>query len=171
MNQKLIKEYLKRIFLSIIIFFFLCLAIDNNFINQDVILKNSVDFSYIRSKTRILFGNFLNKKELYVTSEKIKYKDITKYQDGFKLTVDRNYVIKSLKSGVVIYIGNIEGFGKTVTVHCDDGTNISYSNLENISVKPYDYIDKNKILGSTIDNNLYLTFEKNKEYLSYEEYL
>ena len=66
MNQKLIKEYLKRIFLSIIIFFFLCLAIDNNFINQDVILKNSVDFSYIRSKTRILFGNFLNKKELYV---------------------------------------------------------------------------------------------------------
>ena len=159
----------KNIF--IIIFFFLCLAIDNNFINQDVILKNSVDFSYIRSKTRILFGNFLNKKELYVTSEKIKYKDITKYQDGFKLTVDRNYVIKSLKSGVVIYIGNIEGFGKTVTVNCDDGTNISYSNLENISVKPYDYIDKNKILGSTIDNNLYLTFEKNKEYLSYEEYL
>ncbi len=171
MNQKIIKEYLKRIFLSIIIFFFLCLAIDNSFINQDFILKNSVDFSYIRSKTRILFGNFLNKKELYVTSEKIKYKDITKYQDGFKLTVDRNYVIKSLKSGVVIYIGNIEGFGKTVTVNCDDGTNISYSNIENISVKPYDYIDKNKILGSTIDNNLYLTFEKNKEYLSYEEYL
>ena len=35
----------------------------------------------------------------------------------------------------------------------------------------YDYINKNTIVGSVIDNNLYLTFEKNKEYLSYDEYL
>ncbi|MCX4248327.1 MAG: M23 family metallopeptidase [Bacilli bacterium] len=171
MNIKSIKNFLNRILLSIIIFFFLCLIIDNNLINKDYILKNSIDFSYIRSKTRILFGNLINKKDMYVTSEKIIYKDITKHNNSYKLVVDNNYVIKSLSEGVVVFIGNIEGLGKTVTICSNDGVNISYSNIENISVNMYDYINKNTIVGSVIDNNLYLTFEKNKEYLSYDEYL
>lgn len=171
MNIKSIKNYLNRILLSIIIFFFLCLIIDNKLVNQDYILKNSIDFSYIRSKTRILFGNLINKKDLYVTSEKIIYKDISKYNNSYKLLVDSNYVIKSIEEGVVVFIGNIEGLGKTITVNSKNGVNISYSNIENISVNMYDYINKNTILGSVVDNNLYLTFEKNKEYLSYEEFL
>lgn len=171
MNIKSIKNYLNRILLSIIIFFFLCLIIDNKLVNQDYILKNSIDFSYIRSKTRILFGNLINKKDLYVTSEKIIYKDISKYNNSYKLLVDSNYVIKSIEEGVVVFIGNIEGLGKTITVNSKNGVNISYSNIENISVNMYDYINKNTILGSVTNNNLYLTFEKNKEYLSYEEFL
>lgn len=171
MNIKSIKNYLNRILLSIIIFFFLCLIIDNKLVNQDYILKNSIDFSYIRSKTRILFGNLINKKDLYVTSEKIIYKDISKYNNSYKLLVDSNYVIKSIEEGVVVFIGNIEGLGKTITVNSKNGVDISYSNIENISVNMYDYINKNTILGSVVDNNLYLTFEKNKEYLSYEEFL
>jgi len=108
---------------------------------------------------------------MYVTSEKIIYKDITKHNNSYKLVVDNNYVIKSLSEGVVVFIGNIEGLGKTVTICSNDGVNISYSNIENISVNMYDYINKNTIVGSVIYNNLYLTFEKNKEYLSYDEYL
>ena len=120
MNIKSIKNFLNRILLSIIIFFFLCLIIDNNLINKDYILKNSIDFSYIRSKTRILFGNLINKKDMYVTSEKIIYKDITKHNNSYKLVVDNNYVIKSLSEGVVVFIGNIEGLGKTVTICSND---------------------------------------------------
>lgn len=171
MNKKEIKDYLKRILASIIVFFFICIIIDYNLIDPNIILKNNIDFSYIRSKSKILFGNPLYKKEVYVTSEKLKYYNIEEYKNGYKLKVDKNYVIKSIKSGVVIFIGNIEDINRTIKIESDDGTIISYSNLENISINMYDYVEKNQVLGSTIDNSLYLCFEKNKEYLSYEEYL
>lgn len=171
LNVRKIKAYLNRILLSLIIFFFICVLIDCNIVNQDIILKSGIDFSYIRSKTNILFGTVINKKDHYVTSEKIRYKHIEKYSNGFKLTVDKNYVIKPISNGVVTFIGNLDGLGKTIIINCDDGTNISYGNLENISVNLYDYISTNTIIGSTADNYLFLVFEKNKEYLSYEEYI
>ncbi len=170
MDKNKLKDYLNRILLSIIIFFFLCLSIDYSWINPKSILKNSIDFSYIRSKSRILFGKPVLKNDLYVTSEKIKYYSIEKYKNGYKLLVDNNYVIKNIKAGVVIFIGNIDSLGKTIKIESSDGLIISYSGLENISVNMYDYIEINKVLGSTVENNLYLSFEKNKEYLSYEEY-
>lgn len=157
--------------ISLLLFFCISLLIDNNLLNKNIIFTNSIDFSYIRSKANILFGNLINKDDIYVSSEKIIYKDITPYKNGYLLTVDKNYVIKSLKNGVVIFIGDKEEFGTTVIINCDDGTNISYSSLENISVNLYDYINKDTILGSTIDNKLYLEFIRDKEYISYEEYI
>lgn len=171
MSKKELKNFLNRILLSIIIFFFLCLVIDNTWINPNYVLKNNIDFSYIRSKSKILFGMAVLRKDVYVTSEKIKYYSIEKYKNGYKLLVDNNYVIKNLKEGVVIFIGNIEKLGKTIKIESSDGVIISYSGLENISVNMYDYVETNSILGSTIENNLYLSFEKNKEYIGYEEYL
>lgn len=171
MYKKSIKNFLKRIFLSLMVFILLCYLIDNSVKAHEIILKNNIDFSYIRSKTRKLLGIPLIKKDLYVTSEKIKYYNIEEYKNGYKLTVDNNYIIKSLSDGVVIFIGNIEGLNKTVKVESSDGLIISYGYLENISVNMYDYIDKNKILGSAENNTLYISFEKNKEYLNYEEYL
>lgn len=171
MNKKDIQDLLNRILLSIIIFFFICFVIDKNIVDNDIILKNSLDFSYIRSKSRFLFGQSLLKKDTYVTSEKIKYQKIEEYKNGYRLQVDRNYVIKNIKSGVVIFIGNTEFADKTIKIESEDGLIISYANLENISVNMYDYIDGNKILGCVVDNNFYISFEKNKEYLTYEEYL
>ena len=166
-----IKNLLKRMFICLILFFILTITIDHNIISPNMIVSNHFDFSYIRSKTNMILGSFINKNNIYVSSEKIIYKDITPYHDGYKLTVDKNYVIKSLKNGVVVFIGNKENYGQTVIINCDDGTNISYSNLENISVNIYDYVNKDTIIGSTVNNELYLVFEKNKEYLSYEDYL
>ncbi|MCH5166428.1 MAG: M23 family metallopeptidase [Erysipelotrichales bacterium] len=166
-----IKNLLKRMFICIILFFILTIVIDDNLISSNTIVSNHLDFSYIRSKTNMILGSFINKDNLYVSSEKIIYKDISPYYDGYRLIVDKNYIIKSLRSGVVVFIGNKENYGLTIIINCDDGTNISYSNLENINVNLYDYINKDTIIGSTVNNELYLVFEKNKEYLSYEEYL
>lgn len=171
LNLKELKNLLKRMILVLILFFILTILLDNNLIKKNIILSNNFDFSYIRSKVNIILGNFMKGDNLYVSSEKIIYKSITPYHEGYKLTVDKNYVIKSLQNGVVVFIGNKDNFGLTVTINCDDGSNISYSNIENINVNLYDYISKDTIIGSTIDNNLYLIFEKNKEYISYEEYL
>lgn len=165
------QKFLKRMFLSLLFFFVVCLLIDFNIVKQKVVLDNQIDFSYIRSKVNILFGKYLFQKEKYVSSEKIISKKIEPYYEGYKLTVDNNYVIKSIMGGVVTFIGEKDYYGKTVIINCDDGTNIWYGNLENINVNLYDYIDKSTILGSTKNTYFFLVFEKNQEYLNYEEYL
>lgn len=168
---KNIQNLLKRTIIAIILFFFFCILIDNNIISKNIIYENIIDFSYFRSKTNILLGNILNKKDIFVSSEKIRYKSIQKYHNSYRLEVDSSYVLKSMDNGVVVFIGNKEKLGPTVIINCDDGTNIWYSNLENISVNLYDYIAKDNIIGSSKDDYIYLTFIKDNEYQSYEEYL
>lgn len=168
---KNVQNLLKRAIIATILFFFFCILIDNNIISKSIIYDNYIDFAYFRSKTNILLGNILNKKESFVSSEKIHYKNIEQFNNSFRLEVGDSYVLKNIDNGVVTFIGNKEKLGPTIIINCDDGTNIWYSNLENISVNLYDYIQKNTIIGSSKDHNIYLTFIKDNEYQSYEKYL
>ena len=52
----------------------------------------------------------------------------------------------------------------------NDGVDIWYGNLTNISVKLYDYVEKNKLIGETKDDKLYLVIKKNNEFIKYEDY-
>ena len=45
-----------------------------------------------------------------------------------------------------------------------------FLNLNEVEVKLYDYVEKGEILGS-ISDKLYINFEKDGKYLSYEKYL
>ena len=47
---------------------------------------------------------------------------------------------------------------------------VDYKNLNEVEVKLYDYVEKGEILGS-VSNKLYINFEKDGKYLSYEKYL
>ena len=38
-------------------------------------------------------------------------------------------------------------------------------------MKLYDYVEKGKLLGETKDNNLYLVYQKDGQYLDYKEYI
>ena len=168
---KSIHNFLIRTTIAMILFFFFCILIDNDILSLNKVNTSIIDFAYFRSKTNFLLGNILNKKDKFVSSEKIKYKSIDEYNSSYKLEVDSNYVVKSLKKGVVVFIGNKENLGSTVVINGDDGENIWYSNLENINVYLYDYIPEGTILGSSIGTNIYLTFEKNNQYDTYEKYL
>lgn len=168
---KNVQNLLKRTITVTILFFFFCILIDSNLVSKNIIYDSIIDFSYFRSKTNILLGNILNKKDIFVSSEKIYYKNIEKYNNSYRLEVDNSYILKSIDNGVVVFIGNKENLGMTVIINCDDGTNIWYSNIENISVNLYDYINKDTIIGSSKDTSIYLTFIKDNEYQSYEKYL
>ena len=64
----------------------------------------------------------------------------------------------------------MENYGKVVIIEGIDGVDIWYGNIENSNVKLYDYVNKGDFLGEVENNNLYLVLEKNKEYISFEEY-
>lgn len=140
------------------------------------IYEDSINFAKINEYYEKIFGSYIpfedtTNKVTPVFNEKLTYISSNKYLDGVKLTVENNYLVPVLQSGLVVYMGEKEGYGNTVIVQGIDGIDIWYGNVTNISISLYDYIDKKSLLGTTKDNVLYLVYKKDGEILNYEEYL
>ena len=67
-------------------------------------------------------------------------------------------------------MGEKENLGYTIIVQGVDDVDIWYSNIKNSSIKLYDYIETNAVLGE-VDDSLIVTIVKNNKYLGYEEYI
>jgi len=106
-----------------------------------------------------------------VFNEKLTFSEANKYIDGVKLTVEKNYLVPNQLSGLVVFIGEKEGYGNTVVIQQVNGIDLWYSNLTDVSVKLYDYVEKGTLIGTTIDNYLYLVFKKDGTALDYEDYI
>ena len=79
-------------------------------------------------------------------------------------------MVPVLESGIVVYIGEKKDYGNTVIIQQVDGVDAWYSNVDtNISL--YDYVEKGTLLGNSKDNNLYLYFQKNGEFIDYKDYI
>ena len=98
------------------------------------------------------------------------YKSIDKYLDGEVLTLNNNTLINNLTSGIVVYSGEKEGYGNTVIVQSVDGADIWYGNITNVSVKLYDYVEKDKLIGEVNGDKLYLVIKKDNNFIKYEDY-
>ncbi len=119
----------------------------------------------------IPFSDYFESKTKPVFNEKLTYYKSEEYQDGVKLIVDKNYLVPSLESGMVVFIGDKDNYPNTIIVEQVNGINVWYSNIENINVDLYDYIDKGTLLGSTINDELYLVYKKDGKVLDYNDYI
>lgn len=117
----------------------------------------------------IPFSNLLEEKTEAVFQEKITYSSKEKYEDGVKLTVNSNYLVPSMETGMVIFVGEKENYGNTVIIEQVNGVEVWYSNIKS-SVKIYDYIEKGSLIGEA-DGTLYLVFKKDGNILNYEDYI
>lgn len=141
---------------------------------NDKVLGENISFGYIGKLYNKYFGDVLptdKNSTVSVFKEKINYKNIEKYHDGFKLEVSTNYLVPVIEEGVVVYIGEKDEYGKVIVVEQTDGVNIIYGNLNTDNVKLYDYLEKGSFLGEVLDEVLYLVLEKDGEYLDLETYL
>lgn len=118
--------------------------------------------------TSIPFFKVLKNDTKAVFDEKLSYSKKEKYQEGIKLTVSKEYLAPVLESGMVVFIGNKEGYDKTVIVQQIDGIDVWYSNLDSVNANLYDYIEKGSLIGSVKDNSLILVFKKDGKVLDYE---
>ena len=80
-------------------------------------------------------------------------------------------MVPVLESGIVIFMGEKEDYGNTVVVEQIDGVDVYYSNILTDGIQLYDYVEKGSLLGEVQDKNLYLTFQKDGEYLNYKDYI
>lgn len=139
------------------------------------VYDNHISFATINDTYQKYFGSPLPFKDLFQTNtepvfqETLKYKEQHKYKDGVELVVDSNYLVPILESGMVVFIGEKEGYGNTVIVQQMDGIDTWYSNLKTINVKLYDYVEKGSLLGEVNQDRLYLVYKKNGTVLNYEE--
>ena len=142
---------------------------------SEKIFKDNISFAYLNNLYNKYFGSILpsykNLDTEVVFNEKLEYFEYNKYLDGYKLSVQTSYLVPIIESGIVVYIGNIDNYGESVIIEGIDGVDIWYSNLENISVKLYDYVNSGDYLGEVKGEDLYLVFEKNQEYLKFEDYI
>lgn len=178
MIKKYIRNFLFRCMFCIIIF--LLISIICNFSDTNLlwfknnIYDNNINFSFFNN----IYKKYVDKyipfdiyDEKIVMSDKLIYKDKEKYLNGVSLNVGKDYNINTLCGGIVVFIGNKDNLGKTVIIQGTDGVDYWYSNIDNLNIKLYDYIEKNSLIGTSVDNNIYLTFVKNGEYINYEEFV
>lgn len=173
-----LKNFIIRIMVSIIAVLLVLIGCKKSTSFKTMLYKNvydnTISFAYLNTLYNKYLGSILPfKLDIGITpvfNETLKYKNVEPYLDGVKLEVDTNYLVPSINSGLVIFVGEKENLGNTVIILGEKGEEVWYSNINN-KVKLYDYIDSGTYIGDTLDNKLYLTFKQNGEILDYEKYL
>lgn len=182
-EEKIIK-YLRSLILRtlavIVLFLILAIITKSNKTYKDIIIKNIYEENISFTKIKNLYTKYLGgiepldkviDNEMPVFKEELEYSNISIYHDGAKLQVANNYLVPIQQEGLVIYIGEKENYGNVVIIEGIDGIDIWYGNMETVSVKLYDYVEKNTYLGTTYNNYLYLAYQKDGVFQNYQEYL
>ncbi|MDD5887903.1 MAG: M23 family metallopeptidase [bacterium] len=146
-----------------------------NTIIENVYEKN-LNFTKAKELYKKYFGSLLPwekvvQQEKPVFNEKLTYSAQNTYKDGVALTVEENYLVPALESGIVIFIGEKSDYGNTIIIEQTNGIDVFYSNITFVDLKLYDYIEKGKLLGEAKDNKIYLVFSKEGKYLDYKNYI
>ena len=179
MVKKYINGFIYRCMIVIILFLLIsivCNISDKNLLFfKNNIYNNNINFNYFNK----IYKKYINKyipfdvydEKVVISNEELIYNSKEKYQNGVKLNVGKNYNIYSIIGGMVVYIGDKEKLGNTVIIQGVDGVDYWYSNITNLSVKMYDYVEKDMLIGTSIEDDIYLTFVKNGKYLDYENFI
>ena len=177
-DYKKISKYLSKILISIIFLLasiiYIKFSDNNKNIYENIFLENSISFTKVNDWYQKYFGNVIPVpnvvEEQSVFNEDLSFKSKENYLNGSLITVSSDYMIPSLQSGIVVFIGEKEGYNNTIIVQGNDGVDIWYGNIDNTNLNLYDYIKKGDLLGNVKDNSLYLVFMKDNNYITYEEY-
>ena len=130
-------------------------------------------FTKINTWYRKNFGNILpTVKEPSETtvSKATNFLEKENYQNGYKIKSSKESPVTSIASGLLVFMGDKEGYGNTLIIQGVDGTDIWYGNIKDVNLKLYDYVEAGSILGNTTDDFYYLVLQKEGNYVTYEDY-
>lgn len=173
-------KFIIRLFICILIVLGTLIFIKYDKNGKQIIYKylyeNNINFATINNWYQEHFGdilpfqNTIKEKTKLVFNENLVYKDASIYKNGVKLNVEDNYLVPIIESGIVVFIGNKDDYGKTVIIEQIDGVNVWYGNIDNINVSLYDYVSKGELLAEA-SKSFYMAFQKNGKFLKYQDYL
>jgi len=183
-NEDKIIKYLRSLILRsmavIVIFLIMAIISKSSPTYKDTIVSNIYEKNISFTKIKNIYTKYLggivplekvNPTEMPVFNETLEYTNESIYHDGVKLEVTANYLVPIIEEGMIVYVGEKENYGNVVIIEGIDGIDIWYGNMENTTVKLYDYVEKGTYLGQTKENFLYLAYQKDGKFLDYKEYL
>lgn len=179
-KNKIINFFSKILFCIILVLVILiCIKSSDEFKTNfyKYVFETNISFAQINKIYEKYAGSSLPFKELFIKdveqvfNENLVYEEKSKYLDGVKLQVDSNYLVSSLKDGIVIFIGEKENYGYTIIISQVDGIDVWYSNIDNPALELYDNVKQGSLIGNAKDDYFYLVFKKDGQVLNYEEYL
>lgn len=176
--MKLIINGLSKIMLTALITLIVLIAIKANSSFKakfyKIVYESSFSFAKLNNLYINNFGKIIPTANISPTkpvfNETLNYEKKESYLDGVSLTVSNNYLVPALESGVVVYIGEKEGYGNVVIVNSSDNTDIWYGNMQSIDLNLYQYIDKGEYIGSASDK-IYMVFKNNGKVLNYDKFI
>ena len=178
--KKFIVSFVSKCLVSIVIFLLLLIISNKNIslkekINNKV-FKNNISFATINNWCKNKLGGILPfdkvvTPDVTVFNEKLTYKEQSLYKDGVKLTVEDNYLVPIIESGIVVFIGEKEEYGQTVIAQQVNGIDVWYSNVDTSNISLYQYLTKGNLLGEAKSNYIYMVFQKDGKFLDYKEYI
>lgn len=140
----------------------------------ELVYQDNISLAHINTLYKKYFGELIPFNPIIdsttVFNEKITYDNIEPFLDGVKLKVSNEYLVPVITGGLVVFVGEKEGYGNVVIIEQEDGVDCWYGNLENINLELYDYVEKGSLLGSVSDE-LYLVYKNKGEIISYEKYI
>ncbi len=170
-KNKFIKSLTLKIILSIFILFSILsiikLSPDTKNAIKKELFETNFNFSIVNNFISKIFPKVDN---VSVNDEGIKYKKQSNYLDGVMIEMDEGESVNLIDSGIVVFIGEKEGYGKTIIIQQSNGIDVWYGNVDNININLYDYVNKNTVIATSKDR-LYLVFQKNGEFLDYKSYI
>ena len=173
------RKYINRILFLIVLFLINLIIMKKSTTYKDFIYNKVYNNNFSFAKIKEFYNKYLGgvdslnkvvKNTTPVFNETLTYKSKSKYLDGVKLEVSTNYLVPIIKEGLVVFLGEKEGYGNVIIIQGVDDINIWYGNMSNTSVKLYDYVEKGSLLGEVSNNTLYLVYEKDGKFLDIEEY-
>ena len=178
--KKGIRSFINRLLIVTIIFLSCLILIKSNNSFKNILIKYVYEDSFKFTKLKAIYEKYFGKilyidkvapKEEAVFNEKLEYSKANVYNDGAVLTVSDNYMVPTLESGIVVFIGEKEGYGSTVIIEQVDGIDVWYSNIKANNIKMYDYIEKGSLIGEIKGKKLYMVFQKDGAFLDYKKYI
>ncbi|MBE6156735.1 MAG: M23 family metallopeptidase [Firmicutes bacterium] len=176
---KYLKNLITRTLLSIILVLsvsiFIKIDSNNVLLIDEYVFQDSLEFTKINNWYQDNVGkiipNLNTNTTLVFNSDELKNSVYSDYLDGVKIEVDKSSPISLLSGGIVVFIGEKEGYGNTLILQGNDGIDYWYGNITNLNVNLYDYLEKDTLIGESENNYLYLVLQKDGNYIGYEEYL
>lgn len=178
--KRSVSLFLNRLLLTVVIVLISLIAIKKVPPAKKYIIENVYEKSFKFAKVKQIyekyFGNLVPvdhifKEELPVFNDTLTYTKSNIYKDGVVLSVSKNYMVPSIESGIIVFIGEKEGYGNTVIIEQVNGIEVFYSNIKAANLKLYDYVEKGSLIGEANDEKIYLVFSKEGKFLDYKDYI
>ncbi len=176
-KKYLINLAIRFLVVAVILFSLAIIYKGNNDLKDSIsgcFFKEDISFTKINKIYYKYLGGLLpmksDDKVTEVFNEKLIYNDSSIYYDGVRLLVAESYLVPTIDEGMVVFIGDKENYGKTIIIENLDGVDFWYGNINNTSLKLYDYVEKGSLVGE-VNDDLYMVFSKDGKYLNYEEYI